>query len=52
MRILARVVATLGLVALVTALLVWWTDRADHSEGDAEAARLVLQRSLAFLDRL
>ena len=29
-------VATLGLVALVTALLVWWTDRADHSEGDAE----------------
>ena len=35
MRILARVVATLGLVALVTALLVWWTDRSDHSEGDA-----------------
>ena len=31
-----RVVATVGLVALVTALLVWWTDRSDHSEGDAD----------------
>jgi glucose/arabinose dehydrogenase len=42
-RILARVVATLGLVALVTALLVWWTDRADHSEGDAEVLETGLE---------
>ena len=51
MRILARVVATLGLVALVTALLVWWTDRADHSEGDAEvlATGLEVPWGLTFL---
>jgi glucose/arabinose dehydrogenase len=50
-RILARVVATLGLVALVTALLVWWTDRADHSEGDAEvlATGLEVPWGLTFL---
>jgi glucose/arabinose dehydrogenase len=42
-RILARVVATLGLVALVTALLVWWTDRTDHSAGDAEALETGLE---------
>ncbi len=51
MRILARVVATLGLVALVTAVLVWWTDRADHSEGDAEvvATGLEVPWGLSFL---
>ena len=51
MRILARVVATLGLVALVTALLVWWTDRVDHSEGDAEvlATGLEVPWGLTFL---
>ena len=51
MRILARVVATLGLVALVTALLVWWTDRPDHSEGDAEvvATGLEVPWGLSFL---
>ena len=50
-RILARVVATLGLVALVTALLVWWTDRPDHSEGDAEvvATGLEVPWGLSFL---
>lgn len=44
-------VATLGLVALVTALLVWWTDRADHSEGDAEvlATGLEVPWGLTFL---
>jgi glucose/arabinose dehydrogenase len=35
-RILARVVATVGLAALVVAALVWWTGRTDHSQGDAE----------------
>ena len=51
MRILARVVATFGLVALVTALLVWWTDRGDHSEGDAEvlATGLEVPWGLTFL---
>ncbi len=51
MRILARVVATFGLVALVTALLVWWTDRSDHSEGDAEvvATSLEVPWGLTFL---
>ena len=51
MRILARVVATLGLVALVTALLVWWTDRPDHSEGDATviATGLEVPWGLSFL---
>jgi glucose/arabinose dehydrogenase len=50
-RILARVVATLGLVALVTALLVWWTDRDDHSEGDAGvlATGLEVPWGLTFL---
>ena len=51
MRILARVVATLGLVALVLAVLVWWTGRADHSDGDAEvmATGLEVPWGLAFL---
>jgi glucose/arabinose dehydrogenase len=35
-RILARVVATIGLAALVLAAILWWTDRPDHSRGDAE----------------
>jgi glucose/arabinose dehydrogenase len=50
-RILARVVATVGLVALVTALLVWWTDRPDHSGGDAEvmATGLEVPWGLSFL---
>jgi glucose/arabinose dehydrogenase len=50
-RILARVVATVGLVALVTALLVWWSGRPDHSEGDAEAVAtgLEIPWGLSFL---
>jgi glucose/arabinose dehydrogenase len=37
------VVVTLGLVALVMALLVWWTDRTDHSAGDAEVLETGLE---------
>jgi glucose/arabinose dehydrogenase len=50
-RILGRVVATLGLVAVVTVSLVWWTDRSDHSEGDAEvlATGLEVPWGLTFL---
>ena len=51
MRILARTVATIGLVALVTALLVWWSGRPDHSAGDAEvlATGLEIPWGLSFL---
>jgi glucose/arabinose dehydrogenase len=50
-RILGRVVATLGLVAVVTVSLVWWTDRSDHSECDAEvlATGLEVPWGLTFL---
>ena len=51
MRILARTVATIGQVALVTALLVWWSGRPDHSAGDAEvlATGLEIPWGLSFL---
>ncbi len=51
MRVLARVVATVGLVALVATLVVWWSDRPDHSNGDAEvlATGLEVPWGLAFL---
>ena len=51
MRILARAVAAVGLVALVTALLVWWPGRPDHAEGDTEvlATGLEVPWGLSFL---
>ena len=51
MRILARVVATLGLVVLVTSLVFWWSGRSDHSDGDAEvmATGLEVPWGLDFL---
>ena len=51
MRVLARVVATIGLVALVIGAIVWWTGRSDHSKGDAEvlATGLEVPWGLTFL---
>ena len=53
MRVLARVVAALGLAAVVLVAVVWWTDRPDHSTGDAEVlvTGLDVPWGLAFLPR-
>ncbi|MEO6511502.1 MAG: PQQ-dependent sugar dehydrogenase [Nocardioides sp.] len=51
MKVLSRVVATVGLAALVLVALVWWTGRPDHSGGDAQVlvTGLEVPWGLAFL---
>ena len=51
MRVLARVVATIGAAALVLVAILWWTGQSDHSKGDAEvlATGLEVPWGLTFL---
>jgi glucose/arabinose dehydrogenase len=49
--VLSRVVATVGLAALVVVGVLWWSGRADHANGDAEVlvTGLEVPWGLAFL---